>query len=49
MPVNRGFDGGGRNFPPPKKPADRAGAKNSFERDLDVVASEPTCDLDFKD
>ena len=50
-PVNRGFGGpGGRNFPPPKRPVDRAGEKNSFELDIDVAAGESGVrDIDLKD
>jgi hypothetical protein len=50
-PINRGFGGpGGRNFPPPKRPVDRAGQKNSFELDIDVAAGESGVrDIELKD
>lgn len=50
-PVNRGFGGpGGRDFPPPKRPVDRPGEKNSFELDIDIAAGESAVrDFDVKD
>jgi len=50
-PVNRGFGGpGGRNFPPPKRPVDRPGEKNSFELEIEVAAGESAVrDIDVKD